>query len=97
MNIHGLVFVIVGIAIGIASHFIPNMEFFYIAAGGFVLYGVYKIVRNVLSRKLLGPEPKIIGPKAKNELSVNTISCPKCGLKHYSNANYCQQCGTKLK
>lgn len=97
MQISGLIFIVVGIIIGIASYFIPNMEFFYIAAAGFVLYGIYKMIRGVLSKKLLGPEPKTNESKPGKEPSEDTTPCPKCGLKHYSHANYCQNCGTKLK
>ncbi len=94
MQIHGLVFVVFGIIIGIASYYIPKMQFFYVAAAGFVIWGIYKMIRNTLSNKLLGPEPKINESRPGKE---DTVPCPKCGLKHYSHANYCQQCGTKLK
>jgi len=28
---------------------------------------------------------------------LTIISCPACGTKHYSYANYCMRCGTKIK
>ena len=108
MQIHGLVFIIVGIIIGLVSYF-TNMYIFYVAAAGFILWGLYKIVKSILSRKFLGANSiKITQPKL-NELKINeyesgkdistdeTVHCPKCGLKHYAHANYCQKCGTKLK
>ena len=94
MQIHGLVFIIVGIIIGIASYYIPNMQFFYVAAAGFIVWGSYKIIKRVLSKKLLGSEPKTNEFKPRTE---DTTPCPKCGLKHYTHANYCQHCGAKLK
>lgn len=97
MQIHGLVFVVFGIIIGIASYFIPNMEFFYIAAAGFIIWGIYKIIKGVLSNKLLGSDIKTNEFKPGKGPTDDTTPCPKCGLKHYSHANYCQQCGTKLK
>jgi uncharacterized OB-fold protein len=34
---------------------------------------------------------------AQQPAHLTIIGCPRCGTRHYSHANFCQQCGTRLK
>jgi len=100
MEIPSIIFIVVGILIGVVSYF-SRMYYFIIAAVGFIGWGFFKIFKRKTSKSILEPDKlslKEEKPYYQNDYKAkNTIPCPSCGLRHYSNANYCQNCGTKLK
>jgi len=101
MEISGIIFIIVGIIIAFVTSRIEGMQFFYILGAGFILWGILKIARKALTKRIFGSEIKAKETKPDNYYNTHqaqdTLACPNCGLKHYSTANYCQQCGAKLK
>jgi hypothetical protein len=109
MQIPGYVFVLIGVIVSLVSWFSPGLKVFVIAGVGFILWGLFRI----LSSKFLNRGKKLeqnlqqkaqeINPKhiKKEQNTVHmhptVIACPSCGLKHYSHANYCQHCGTRIR
>jgi hypothetical protein len=100
MEIPGIIFIIVGIIISYVTSKIEGMEFFYLLGAGFILWGIIKLARKAISKRILGSGPEKKESKteySQSQSTQNVIPCPNCGLKHYANANYCQNCGAKLK
>lgn len=113
MEIPSLVFIGIGIVIAIVSYFTKMYFFILIAVifAVYGLYKLIrtKLVNRFSSGKM--KELKTIdsfdsnfsssyntsSSKPSSSHTTNTLPCPKCGLKHYRNANYCQNCGTRLK
>ncbi len=101
MEIPGMIFIVVGVIVSLVSKR-AGMDLFFYTGAGFILWGIIKIAKNSLTKKLLGSskiEPKNEYKRYNNNQQQpdNVVSCSKCGLRHYSSANYCQNCGTKLK
>ncbi len=110
MEIPSFIFVVVGIVMTMISFFvgerISGMYVFIIPGIGFIVWGLYKMLKKGVSKKFgsskisnINPikSPKELNDTQDNVSSQDIISCPSCGLKHYSHANFCQRCGTKLK
>ena len=102
MEIPSIIFIVVGIIIAFVTSRIQEMQFFYFVGAGFILWGILKIAKKALTKRIFGSETKAKEVKPNNyykdtSKTQDTTACPNCSLKHYSTANYCQQCGAKLK
>lgn len=99
-GIHGLVFLIFGIAISVFAYFVNSktdtagLNFFMWIGVVMAAYGLVKlfITRAGVSKK----EEKTPDEKLKNMMQKQSIKyCAKCGTKLPTRANFCYMCGTK--
>jgi DNA-directed RNA polymerase subunit RPC12/RpoP len=108
MQIPGYIFILVGIAVSISAYY-SKLYFFIVVGAGFILWGLGKIVAMKFissggaKEKDWDKKAQEIRPnhikKEQNPVHMHptVIACPSCGLKHYSHANFCQHCGSKIK
>ncbi len=111
MEIPSFMFIVIGIVMTMISFFvgerISGMYVFIIPGIGFIVWGLFKMLKKGVSKKFGSSNIKEINKinssdknpfnAQDNTSSQEIASCPSCGLKHYSHANFCQRCGTKLK
>lgn len=108
----GLMQLIIGFIVVLTSYLMnrkasePKFTFFLFIGGIFLIYGIFKLILwSILREKpdsIRKPlKPAHITAFQKNQGPTHThhqtiIACHSCDTKHYSNANYCQMCGTRM-
>ena len=102
MKIHPIVYIIVGLAVVFFTRYVESrsedagMTFFLYVGFLFLAIGLFKLIILFLFK-----EKKANVIKQENNHKAvakkKIISCQTCGVKHYSNSNYCHMCGTKLR
>ena len=102
-KVHGIVYLIIGIFVAIASYKINYDKlyvFFYIGLL-FIIYGVAKIIIDYINKD----EKKQVVPPNINKNQLNQFRqpvkqlykrCPNCGNVARGYDNYCPRCGNRL-
>lgn len=96
MRIPGFIFILIGSAISYTSYRVGDKLIIFFYAGLLMaMYGLFKtIISYVLKERATNKYEKQILKQVKNP---QVVHCSKCGTAVYSKANYCYNCGNKLK
>lgn len=110
MQIHGIVYLLVGFFIGGTSWFInsraqddPLLFFFYVGVI-FLVIGIAKLVAGYILKpskeKPSRPNPAEQGflkTQHKNVQPHQVVHCPRCNSRLHHRFVYCPKCGTKVQ
>jgi len=93
VKIHGIIYILIGIFISIASYFVNvnDLYIFFYAGMFFVAYGIAKIVLNfIMGQKEQQKQQQI----QKTHQSYR--KCHRCGNIARLTDRFCARCGTKM-
>ena len=109
-EIHGWIWMLVGLFVLGTSLYIGNLRFFVLLGSAFIAWGAFKLVRDaILPEEKPRPKPwerpgDRSGPRdfggahsVTASQAVQAVPCPACRTMVWSTAHFCHFCGVRLK
>ena len=94
VKIHGIIYILIGIFISIASYFVNvnDLYIFFYAGMFFIAYGVAKIVLGFI----IGQKEQQKAVQHKTQAHQSYKKCHRCGNIARLTDRFCSRCGTKM-
>ena len=99
-KIHGIIYLIVGIFVAVASYEINygKLYFFFYIGLLFITYGTAKIIIGFINKdeKKQAPLNKLNANQFRQAPKQQYKRCPTCGNAARASDNFCARCGVRL-
>ena len=97
-EITGTTYLIVGVAVAIASLFIDvgRLMLFFIAGVVMVIVGFIKLSKKKPQHHHPAVHHTVSPPPTNHRQQQMFLYCPRCGTGGHSGAHYCSRCGSRL-